>query len=210
MSRTEIPGQMSFDFGSPLDPPKPRPAWRRKGSNFFFAIMPEPEPADEISRLAEELRSTYDLTGRQRRKELLHITLNGVGNWIEPPPAVVAAAIEAGQQVRAAQFRVGLDCCLSFRGGARNPFVLLPEKSSPDIITLRREIDEAMASVGLKRGGALGATPHMTTLYDREIVPRTALDPPILWLARYFVLVESFQGDSQYVIRGRWPLHNLS
>lgn len=186
----------------------PRPA-SRDSVALFFALLPEPDTASYISHLAGDLRTEFNLHGRLRPTRLLHVSLNKVGNFIEFPEEVVAAAQEAGRMVEAHQFAVSLDRFLSFSGGEPHAFVLCCGEDLAALSTLRRTIDRALKRVGLKPGGQAGSTPHVTILYDRELVPSMGLERPIGWIARDFVLIESFQGQSRYEILGRWPLHPL-
>ncbi|KFC69060.1 2'-5' RNA ligase [Bosea sp. LC85] len=197
------------DLSLPQNLRGPPRAGSRESVAIFFALLPEPDTASNIAHLAGDLRAEFNLHGRLRPTRLLHVSLNKVGNFIELPEEIVAAALEAGRMVEAHQFAVSLDRFLSFSGGEPHAFVLCCGEDLAALSTLRRNIDRALKRVGLKPGGQAGSTPHVTILYDRELVPSMGLERPIGWVARDFVLIESFQGQSRYEILGRWPLHPL-
>ena len=48
--------------------------------------------------------------------------------------------------------------------------------------------------------------PHVTMLYDRQLVPKTKIDRPICWQVKELVLVLSHQGLTRHDYIARWPL----
>jgi hypothetical protein len=58
-------------------------------------------------------------------------------------------------------------------------------------------------SLGLWAKGAY--TPHVTLLYDDQLVPATAVQA-IGWTATELVLVHSLLGETRHIHLGRWPL----
>ncbi|WP_439498539.1 2'-5' RNA ligase family protein [Bosea sp. (in: a-proteobacteria)] len=211
MSRFGLPGQMSFDFGSPLGPSGPMmPSGQTQPLNFFFALMPHQAAAYGIRQITDRLRAEMHLPGSPRPIELFHVSLSGIEANERPLGALIAAARRAGDMVDSVSFPVSLDSVMSFVVRGQHVLVLACGEDLPKIAALHRKIDLSLKMAGLTPGRPAGATPHVTTLYGGEPVPRIGLDQPIRWTARDFVLVQSFVGKSHYVIQGRWPLRRAA
>lgn len=172
----------------------------------FFAVLPAPVAAVRIAQWADGLRNQYGLRGRRRPTELLHVTLNPVGAYLDLPSDVLSAAIEVGSSVEAAPFEVTFDRVSSFRGTDRHPLVLRCSHRIAELMTLQKTLGAALQSIGLGPGNRSGFTPHVTLLYDRQSVPEAGIDEPITWIVRDFVLVHSLYGLSEHVHCARWPL----
>lgn len=211
MTRLTTSGQMSFDFGSPLGPPGPMtPGGQTQPLNFFFALMPHQAAANDIRHTTDRLRAEMHLLGSPRPIELFHVSLSGIDADAWPLGALIAAARRAGDMVDGVSFLVSLDSVMSFVVRGQHALVLACGEDLPKIAALRRRIDLSLKMAGLTPGRPAGATPHVTTLYGGEPVPRIGLDQPIRWTAMDFVLVQSFVGRSRYDILGRWPLRRAA
>lgn len=190
---------------------KERPRrWAPGSTLLFFALIPAPSVAGDILRRARDLRARLHLHGSQRPRELLHASLTGVGAYTEVPGEVLEAASAAAETVEVPQFRVSLDHFISFNGRERYPLVFEFGAGCAAILTLRAKLQQALEQVGLTPPGRYESTPHVTTHYLRERVPRIDCEPPISWTVRDFALIKSFQGQGRHEILERWPLLQLS
>jgi 2'-5' RNA ligase len=201
-----MPGQMSFDFGSSPDAPESM----TEPLNFFFALMPHQAAANDIWQITDRLRGEMKLSGSPRPIELFHVSLSAVDADFRPRGGLIEAARRAGGMVDCASFPVSLDWVMSFLVRDQHALVLTCGEDLPKIASLQGKIDLALKTVGLKPRGQASATPHVTTLYGREPVPRIGLEHPIRWTALDFVLVQSLVGKGRYVIQGRWPLRDAA
>lgn len=177
----------------------------RAVNNLFFALVPDPDTAVKITAFAAMSRARYGLTGSVRPANVLHISLNNVGRYVDLSDASLSDIRRAGDRVRAAPFEVKLDRLVSFKNSEKRPLVLLVDDGARSFAALGRALQSALASVGV-RAYAAPSTPHLTFLYDWNLVPETALDKPILFRAHEFVLVQSLVGQTRHIIHGRWPL----
>lgn len=198
------PEQFRLDFGVP-ERLKRKWAPRPPLDYLFFAVLPPPAVAARIAERAENWRRRRGLHARPRRPELLHISLNGVGLYVDLPDNVVQAAVDAGSRVEMAPFEVTFDRALSFKSTGPRPFVLCSSGNHAGLAELRRAIGSSMQGIGF-RGSDHGFTPHVTLLYTDELLPETSIDEPVSWTVRDFVLVHSLHGRSRHVHRRRWPL----
>jgi 2'-5' RNA ligase len=182
--------------------PEPRPADDR----LFFGLVPSAADVPEIVSCIQCLRTRFDLRGKPLLPAHLHISLYWLGDYVCLPKAVVAAACEAGAMMSAPTFNVIFDRAMSFyRKGRTCPFVLRP---SDDIIALSavyRALGEAMTKVGLRRWVSSHFTPHMTMLYDQQIVKEQAVET-LRWRANELVLVHSLLRRNRHIHLARWPL----
>jgi 2'-5' RNA ligase len=186
--------QLSFDGLEP-QPPTDR---------LFFALFPDHAAAARVADLALTLRGRHQLKGRPLETDRFHVTLCHLGDYAGLPKDIVAKALEAGANVAATPFRASFDCAQSFYGKPRNrPFVLLQARDSA-IETFQQTLGLAMAKAGLGRRVA-PYTPHVTLLYDDQIVENHAVDA-ISWTAREFVLIHSLLGKTTHIPLASWPL----
>ncbi len=174
--------------------------------NLFFAVMPDAAAAECIYRLAADLRDRHGLTGKLIGKERLHASLHQVGEFVALPQHFVAMALEAASTVSMPAFELIFDRATSFKGPRGNPFVLVGRKGVLEFKELQDALATAMRKAGFKRRVTTGKTPHVTMLYDDELVAEEAVET-IAWTAREFALVHSLLDQSIYHVLARWPLH---
>ncbi|MGK9169569.1 2'-5' RNA ligase family protein [Inquilinus limosus] len=193
------PRQLSLDFGSPQTP-------SMSPDQIFFAILPSPADAAMIRAQAEALRLDLGLRGQLRPPEVLHISLQSVGQYQSLPFALVDRTMHAAWTIELPRFEVTFDRVTSFGAGSgARPVVLRCAEGNAALFDLYEALDPAMEAVGL-HGSRPPLRPHLTILYDRKVVPEALLDAPITIQVRDFALVHSLYGESRYLILGRWPL----
>lgn len=182
----------------------------------FFAVMPDEAAAQRIAHLAAELRLRYGLRGRLLDTERLHVSLVGLGDHAGLPQSLIERACAAAQAVAVQPFMVCFDRALSFSGrghaGGNRPFVLCGNTENAagvgGMVSLHRALAMALRGAGLPGEPASGFTPHVTLLYDHASVADHAVQPPVTWGVREFVLLHSRIGLRQpYAVLRRWSLH---
>jgi 2'-5' RNA ligase len=174
----------------------------------FFALCPDPATAQRIAQIAQSLRQCAGLKGKPLEPERLHITLHHLGDTVGLPTQVVAAATQAAEGLGAAAFDVSFERAESFAGRARaRPFVLRGEVGLVELLSFQQLLGVAMAKAGLGRWVEPRFTPHVTLLYDDQLVGPQAIEP-VGWRVTEFVLVHSLLGQHKHVMLGRWPLRS--
>jgi len=153
-----------------------------------------------VRRLAWELKRRFGLAGAPLKPEHLHMTVEFFGAFPELTDGIVETAKWLGAGVVAAPFDVTLKEAISFRNDARRPLVLQGRHGGFDV--LQRAIWRVLGPDFRGRK----ATPHMTLLYDDQMVKRTGLAEPISFAARELVLVHSIYGESRHEHLAKWPL----
>lgn len=172
--------------------------------NLFLAIRPDENTAARIFASGAALRALHGLRGRPIASERLHITLHFVGDF---DVILAERAVEAVRSVRAGPFDIILDRVMSFPNrNQKCPFVLGSTAPSQELKNFRKELAAALLQAGL-RNDLRGFTPHLTLLYDEQIVKEHFIEP-IRWAVQEFVLVHSFVGRGRHETLGHWPLIN--
>jgi len=174
----------------------------------YFAVLPDERTARLIVELGLAWRARYGLAGKLYTPERLHVSLNSLGRHAGLPPRLVARANAVGAGVAAPAFDVVLDRLVSFRHGERRPLVLCCGDGAAGFDVLWRRIGLGLKCAGLPSGLAAGLTPHLTLLRDRRAITDIALETPIAWRAREFLLVHSLLGQGRHRHLGRWPLRD--
>ena len=196
----------------PLDPNGSTP--QKKSSlvgdphhRLFFVLRPTIEAATEALEIAQACRTTHSLTGPSRPRDLLHVTLNGVGAYRRLPQDIVFGAEQVAATVRAQPFELVLDEVMSFRHpGEPQALVICSRQENEALLDLRRQIQEGLYEAGLPHNVGGHLTPHMTLLYDRKTVLPEKLERPVRWHIQEFLLIHSIYGRSEHNVIGRWPL----
>jgi 2'-5' RNA ligase len=176
--------------------------------NLFLAVLPEPEDAQRIARVAANLRERNGLVGKCLRAERLHITLQALASFHRMvPQAVLDAAVAAAASVDCPPLPIVLDRACSFPNvGSRghNAFVLRCDaRSDTAIARLRQSLTIALRRTGLRAEPS--GTPHMTMLYDQRVVPEQVIQP-LHWTATSFALILSHVGLAYHQQIARWSL----
>lgn len=173
----------------------------------FFAVFPAPAAAQQIADVANSLRTELDLKGRPLQADRFHITLHHLGDYVGLRQDIVAAAMEAASSVQMASFDVCFDSALSFKGRAdRKPFVLRGGDGLRDLTALQQSLGVAMKKTILGSWVQPKFTPHVTLLYDEQLVDERAVEP-IKWEANEIVLIHSLLGQARHIVLGRWALN---
>ncbi|KQY29795.1 2'-5' RNA ligase [Caulobacter sp. Root487D2Y] len=171
----------------------------------FFAIFPDPATAACIAERADALRAAHRLNGRPLAPERFHITLHHLGDHAGVRRDIVAMAGQAAEAIRTAPFEVVFDRAASFHNGGNNPFVLQGGEGLDALKVFQRDLGLAMARAGLGKLADKSFTPHVTMLYDRQLVAEQAT-APVRWTVGGFTLVHSLLGRTEHVALGNWTL----
>jgi 2'-5' RNA ligase len=174
----------------------------------FLALFPPPGIAKEIAGLAARLRAEHGLHGRPLEAARFHITLFHLGDYAGLPPAVVRQASAAAQAAAAGSvpFEVTFNRAESFASAPRNrPLVLRGDDGLVLLVAFQQALGTELAKANLGQWTKGSYTPHVTLLYDDELLRSTVI-PAISWTATELVLVHSLLGEHRHVHLGQWPL----
>lgn len=180
-----------------------------RGMHFFFALLPDEPARAEMARAGERFRKSHRLIGTPVDPDDLHLTLCEMGKpeWLQH--SLESVLMAAAGQVRVASFPLALDSAMRLSAARDNqyPFVLGADNpSAAAALVLRRAIAEAQQQLGLRVAGVSSYLPHVTLLRGSGIDAVQESMTPIGWMAREFVLIRSFFGQSRHEVIGRWPL----
>lgn len=202
--------EQSSLFGDPSPPRLKRRAAPRTGRcRLFFALFPSAAAVEKILELGTGLKGQFVLTGKLHAPNRLHLTLDHLGDFESMPYDAVKAACEAasGLQVRSSRFSVQLDRVVSFGHNAQKRPLVLRDSGEANLMlkAFRINLWDALAAKDVSGGPRSSFTPHVTLLYDAQVVSEHTVDP-ITWEANEFVLLHSAMQETRYEILGRWPL----
>ena len=166
----------------------------------FFALWPDAEAAARLSALARDVAAGG---GRAMRPETLHMTLAFVG-------AVTATRLGVLRELAAAvageAFDLRLDHLGYFpRGGiAWAGCSQVPSRQR----RLFEQLRAALQATGFVVDARTAQVPHVTLARRVHPPPSAAIEAPIGWRAREFVLVESqlHSSGADYRTLARFPL----
>lgn len=180
----------------------------RPTDRLFFALFPDAETASRLGRIARQLRHDLGLRGRPLADERFHVTLHHLGDFAGLPEGLVASAIDAAERVDTAPFQLSFDRAVSFHGArANHPFVLRADRDAVPLMAFQRELGLSLARAGLGVKPNATFTPHVTMLYDDQLIGEKPVEP-VRWTASEFVLVRSLLDRTQHIALGRWPLRD--
>jgi 2'-5' RNA ligase len=203
--------EQSSLFGEASPPPKlKRPAAPRAGLyRLFFALFPNEAAVQEMHALGTAAKGQFGLAGKLHAHNRLHLTLDHLGDFENKPHDIVKAACAAADEIQASvgSFPVRLDRFLSFGRHAETRPVVLKDSDggNPALRQFRSTLWDALASRGVPGGTRSSFTPHVTLLYDPQVVPEQPVQT-ITWPAADFVLLHSAMRETRYEVLGRWPL----
>lgn len=188
----------TLQMGLPgFDPPTPT-------DRLMFLLYPDPATAELIAQEARRLKDALNLRGAPLLTDRLHITLHHLGDYVGLPSDMVAKGKEAGAALAAAPFEVTFDQAVSFANRpGNNPFTLQGGEGVQDLIAFQKALGEKMTWARLKPDKSF--TPHITLLYDGQVVPAQAV-APIRWTVDRFALVQSKLGQTQHIVLAEWLL----
>lgn len=188
--------QLSFSGLAPPDPLE----------KLFLAIVPPPAERVAIFDQAGRLRTELGLRGKLKPRACLHMSLVNCSRWRGEATSLAEAIDPVMAGVRAAPFGVTFDYAMSFAGGPnQRPLVLQGEANNFALQKLQLDLVAALKSARLITSGGGGFRPHVTLLYDNQLVAEREI-APVQWTVRDVVLVRSVVGQGRHVIEGRWPL----
>lgn len=202
--------EQSSLFGDPSPPRLKRPAAPRTGRcRLFFALFPSEAAIEQILELGTGLKGQFALTGKLHAPNRLHLTLDHLGDFESMPYDAVKAACEAasGFQARSSRFSVQLDRVVSFgRHAEKRPLVLRDSGEANLMLkAFRINLWDALAAKDVPGGPRSSFTPHVTLLYDAQVVSEHTVNA-VTWEAHEFVLLHSAMQETRYETLGRWPL----
>ncbi|UAL08643.1 2'-5' RNA ligase family protein [Caulobacter segnis] len=188
----------TLQMGLPgFDPPTPT-------DRLMFLLYPDPATAEAIAREARRLKDALGLRGQPLLTDRFHITLHHLGDYVSLPGDMVRKGEAAGQALAAAPFEVVFDKAVSFANRpGNNPFTLQGGEGVSALIAFQQALGLKMAGVGLKPDKQF--VPHITLLYDGQVVPAQAI-APIRWTVNRFVLVQSKLGQTRHIVLKAWDL----
>jgi len=194
---SDMSAQLSFDdFAGP----------QALIDRYFFALFPPLNVASDVGRIAQDLRKEKSLHGPALLTERFHVTLLHLGDYAGARPDIVSIARAVGDQLRADLFDICFDRAASFaRKGGNAPLVLQGTDGVESVIAFQRALVNAVKRSSLHRLAKGSFTPHMTLLYDDQVVPAEPV-APVGWEVKEFVLVHSLIGKTQHTVLGRWAL----
>jgi RNA 2',3'-cyclic 3'-phosphodiesterase len=167
----------------------PSPDASRYKHRLFYAVLPPKGVALRISHLIETLRSEHELYGTAFDSNRLHISLLGLGDYVEFPRHLVRWIQTQTAACQFEQFVVNFDRVSSLgmrsRQPRRYPLALRDSTGGHGLKNLQRAIAALFEVERLP-----SFTPHLTLSYDEQHVAEETVNP-INWLAAEFVLIHS-------------------
>jgi RNA 2',3'-cyclic 3'-phosphodiesterase len=184
---------------------------QKYADRLFFALRPDLTNARRIADFALKLCKTNKLRGTLLRPDLLHVTLQWIGDFREGIPSWLLAKVrECAARVDRPAFGVAFGTAAtlgSAKSGKRNYAGVLRDGPSVrpllDLQTaLQAELAECLSPTMLPRS----PIPHMTLFYGSAMAPRPV--SPVPWRASTFVLLRSVVGLTEHHLLDSWPLSN--
>jgi 2'-5' RNA ligase len=188
----------TLQMGLPgFDPPTPT-------DRLMFLLYPDAPTAEQIAREARRLKEALSLRGQPLLTDRFHITLHHLGDYVGLPADMVRKGEAAGKALAATPFEVVFDKAVSFANRpGNNPFTMQGGEGVQALIAFQQALGLKMAGAGLKPDKQF--LPHITLLYDGQVVPAQAI-APIRWTVDRFVLVQSKLGQTQHIVLAEWKL----
>lgn len=188
----------TLQMGLPgFDPPTPT-------DRLMFLLYPDAQTAERIAQEARRLKDTLGLRGQPLLTDRFHITLHHLGDYVGLPADMVRKGEVAGKALAAAPFEVVFDKAVSFANRpGNNPFTLQGGEGVQALIAFQQALGLTMAGAALKPDKQF--VPHITLLYDGQVVPARDI-APIAWTVDRFVLVQSKLGQTQHIVLHEWTL----
>jgi 2'-5' RNA ligase len=172
----------------------------------FFALYPDAETVERLERLFDDLGKRFGLTGATVQN--FHMTLFQPGPQARLTRDERAAALEAGDRLRAAPFEVQLDQVVTLPNKRpKPPIVLRARDGLPAWLDLQRRLGITAVAAGAVRTMPRYA-PHLTLTYDKHHLEPIEIEP-IRWTVRSFALVRSHFGEGVHEPLRQWDLHDV-
>ncbi len=188
----------TLQMGLPgFDPPTPT-------DRLMFLLYPDSATAEQIAREARRLKDVLGLRGQPLLTDRFHITLHHLGDYVGLPADMVRKGEAAGAALAHAPFEVVFDRAVSFANRpGNNPFTLQGGEGVRELIAFQQMLALKMAGAGLKPDKQF--LPHITLLYDGQVVPAQDV-APVRWTVNRLVLVQSKLGQTQHIVLKAWDL----
>lgn len=188
----------TLQMGLPgFDPPTPT-------DRLMFLVYPDPATAERIASEARRLKAALGLRGSPLLTDRFHITLHHLGDYVGLPKDIVAKGEAAGGALAHAPFEVGFDRAVSFANRpGNNPFTLQGGEGVAALVAFQGALGLKMAGAALKPDKQF--VPHVTLLYDGQVVPARTI-APIRWTVDRFALVQSKLGQTRHIVLRSWDL----
>lgn len=191
MTDTPQLGLPGFDAPTPTD-------------RLMFLLYPTAAAAERIATEARRLKEMLGLRGQPLPTDRFHVTLHHLGDYAGLPNDRAARGKAVGDALKAARFEVTFDKAVSFANRpGNNPFTLQGGAGVASLIDFQRLLGEAMRWEKLKPD--MSFQPHITLLYDGQVVPERAIEP-LGWTVDRFALVHSKLGQSRHIVLRSWDL----
>lgn len=175
--------------------------------SFFLALFPDPNTAGRMIQLGNSIRSGSGIHGRLRPLTHLHISLHffGHGSDVSQTLAMILDPTCKAVAAQTPPFDIDLDHVMSFRGRRGNhPLVLMGEgQRNGALKRLHQSLEVQLVKNRLSSRPNNRFVPHVTLLYDKQILAPTPIDP-VVWKVEEIVLVRSEVGATKYERPGRW------
>jgi len=173
------------------------------GKRLFFALWPNAKLQNRIFQQSESILRPWP--GKRVLARQLHITLVFLGQ--------VSNELQICLRKRASEIDVAsFDLEMSEIGSfSRSQVIWLgPDRVSPHLLELQRQLTQAQAECGLQPE-ARPFAPHMTLMRHAKAGCSNLRTSRIQWQIRDFALIESITHSTaaEYRILARWPLGRL-
>lgn len=172
----------------------------------FFALRPPAPTAAQIDSMARGWRRETETAGALTPPERLHVSLNGLGAYRQPPRDLVrrAGAVVPGLRVR--PFRLALNRLGGWgRGEGDHPVVLWGDEGVIGAERLHDALHAALAAADLVPRTPSPFAPHVTLWRQARRSPERAITP-VSWWVDELLLLASVQGEGRHEVLGRWRL----
>ena len=177
--------------------------------SYFLALFPGPDIAERIIELGNTLRIENGMHSRMRPLSHLHLSLHFFGYGPEVSKTLVQVLDlllkTVGDQF--SPFDIEFSSVLSFRGRPGNhPLVLVgDDQRNATLKKLHQALEMKLVLNRLSSRSNNKFVPHLTLLYDKQILSPTPIDP-VVWRVEEIVLIRSEVGATKYERPGRWKL----
>ena len=170
-------------------------ATERGAQRLFFALWPDAATRKRLESAVAGLRARHAAAGRWLDPARYHLTLHFLGQFAPLPPALVARACAAAQDVDAPAFTLRLDRAGSF-AHRDFPWWLGCATPPPALFELWRQLGSALDRAGVPRESRRDFVPHLTVLRRARAAPAVTVLEPLAWPVDAFVLVASAAGPA--------------
>jgi 2'-5' RNA ligase len=185
-----------------------KPTPRTTVDRFLFVISLELSIAKVAANAGRLFAKEQGWKGIARPPEVLHITLNDLGIFLDGlPPHLVKKLMAAGESVDFPQFDLTFDQIAQFghTNGGQAIMVLRGGDGLQALMAFRQTLIDGMMWEGLPKQVQRGFTPHVTLQYGKGDFIGKAIET-IGWTVREFSLVRSPQGETRHIPLATWRL----